>query len=539
MLSEPAVGGESEPAAEPAASLDGGPAAVGTALTVPGRASSTTVGSAGASAAGAASPAVQRQVAVPTSDPIVASAASPSPVAEPGGGSPTEPTGAGPTAGPVTETVDTVEPSVAAADPVPEPEYPPMIQRRIASSPAESADDQAPLSGFAAAITALQQEPDDVPSAAGDPPAPPTGDGAAGGAGGPDLVVARQVAEPSATGLPRAVADVPLVTAPLRARGTATPASAPTDLVVARRIAPDSSGSLPAADVRLPVPNPRRVLQRRLLADQPAPIGLPAPVPQATAAADVPQVQRIRYEDAHPAGRASMAAASAADLPPARGTTTSVVAQPAPSAGFSPPIDGSSPPVAFRAAVPSAEPAPPPAVQRLSVPDPARRWAAVTAAAGNPTPFTPSAEPVRPLPIEDAPHEPFVQRSTDPRASSTPTLTTFGASGLSPTAATSSRTVGLAEMFALAAEDTDGPAVQRSATGTTPAATEVQLAPADAPATSSAAPAASGAGAPGGAPGANDIEEMARRLYEPLSARLRAEFWQDRERAGLLTDLRP
>jgi hypothetical protein len=31
---------------------------------------------------------------------------------------------------------------------------------------------------------------------------------------------------------------------------------------------------------------------------------------------------------------------------------------------------------------------------------------------------------------------------------------------------------------------------------------------------------------------------MARRLFEPLSARLRAELWLDRERAGLVTDAR-
>jgi hypothetical protein len=30
---------------------------------------------------------------------------------------------------------------------------------------------------------------------------------------------------------------------------------------------------------------------------------------------------------------------------------------------------------------------------------------------------------------------------------------------------------------------------------------------------------------------------MARRLYEPLSARLRAEFWLDRERAGVMSDV--
>jgi hypothetical protein len=51
-------------------------------------------------------------------------------------------------------------------------------------------------------------------------------------------------------------------------------------------------------------------------------------------------------------------------------------------------------------------------------------------------------------------------------------------------------------------------------------------------------PAPSGAPA-GGAPAGTDLDEMARRLFEPLSARLRAEFWLDRERAGLMTDARP
>jgi hypothetical protein len=33
-----------------------------------------------------------------------------------------------------------------------------------------------------------------------------------------------------------------------------------------------------------------------------------------------------------------------------------------------------------------------------------------------------------------------------------------------------------------------------------------------------------------------DLDELARRLYEPLTARLRAELWLDRERAGVMTD---
>ena len=46
-----------------------------------------------------------------------------------------------------------------------------------------------------------------------------------------------------------------------------------------------------------------------------------------------------------------------------------------------------------------------------------------------------------------------------------------------------------------------------------------------------AAAAGAAAGAIPGAAGA-DLDEMARRLFDPLSARLRAELWLDRERAG-------
>ena len=47
--------------------------------------------------------------------------------------------------------------------------------------------------------------------------------------------------------------------------------------------------------------------------------------------------------------------------------------------------------------------------------------------------------------------------------------------------------------------------------------------------TPSAPPAAAGAKPP-------DLDELARRLYEPLTARLRAELWLDRERAGVMSD---
>jgi hypothetical protein len=75
--------------------------------------------------------------------------------------------------------------------------------------------------------------------------------------------------------------------------------------------------------------------------------------------------------------------------------------------------------------------------------------------------------------------------------------------------------------------------------------TSVQLQSADSAAapsepageTAPSAPASSVAPAPAAAgTQATDLDEMARRLYEPLSARLRAELWLDRERAGVMSD---
>jgi hypothetical protein len=112
-----------------------------------------------------------------------------------------------------------------------------------------------------------------------------------------------------------------------------------------------------------------------------------------------------------------------------------------------------------------------------------------------------------------------------------------------PAVAVSSRTVGLAELFAMASATGAGEeVVQRhaveSATPNGDLPVQAAAASADpAAAPAPAAPAPAGA-APGGPSGA-ELEEMARRLYEPLSSRLRAELWQDRERSGLLTDLRP
>jgi hypothetical protein len=82
--------------------------------------------------------------------------------------------------------------------------------------------------------------------------------------------------------------------------------------------------------------------------------------------------------------------------------------------------------------------------------------------------------------------------------------------------------------------------VQREVDTTTPAATDLAVDAAPAPISVAAptSPAPSAATTAGPAAGV-DLEEMARRLFDPLSARLRAELWLDRERAGLVTDLRP
>jgi hypothetical protein len=57
-----------------------------------------------------------------------------------------------------------------------------------------------------------------------------------------------------------------------------------------------------------------------------------------------------------------------------------------------------------------------------------------------------------------------------------------------------------------------------------------------APAPAAAVQAAPVQAAPAKAVSAAEVEELAKRLYEPLTAKLRAELWLDRERAGRVTD---
>ncbi len=65
---------------------------------------------------------------------------------------------------------------------------------------------------------------------------------------------------------------------------------------------------------------------------------------------------------------------------------------------------------------------------------------------------------------------------------------------------------------------------------------EAAPAPAAAVPAVQAAPAQAAPAAPTKAVSAAEVEELAKRLYEPLTAKLRAELWLDRERAGRVTD---
>ncbi|WP_157979816.1 hypothetical protein [Kribbella monticola] len=97
------------------------------------------------------------------------------------------------------------------------------------------------------------------------------------------------------------------------------------------------------------------------------------------------------------------------------------------------------------------------------------------------------------------------------------------------------RSVSLQQMFSGAASTQEQPteqyAVQRDeapAAEPTAAQTVVQTAP--------TAQAQAQAPAGGKSVSAAEVEELAKRLYEPLTAKLKAELWLDRERAGRVTD---
>ncbi|HET6295965.1 MAG TPA: hypothetical protein VFG33_21460 [Kribbella sp.] len=99
------------------------------------------------------------------------------------------------------------------------------------------------------------------------------------------------------------------------------------------------------------------------------------------------------------------------------------------------------------------------------------------------------------------------------------------------------RAVSLQQMFSAHAS---APVVQReeAAADEDPPTSAPAPVQAPEPAPAPAAGAAPGAAAVGAAKAvsAAEVEELAKRLYEPLTAKLRAELWLDRERSGRVAD---
>jgi hypothetical protein len=96
-----------------------------------------------------------------------------------------------------------------------------------------------------------------------------------------------------------------------------------------------------------------------------------------------------------------------------------------------------------------------------------------------------------------------------------------------------------ASMFASARDTESGSAAEDGSTSVQLQSAGESAPPASEPAAdTSSAPPLSSSAPPPAAPGASstNLDELARRLYEPLSARLRAELWLDRERAGVMSN---
>lgn len=283
--------------------------------------------------------------------------------------------------------------------------------------------------------------------------------------------------------------EVVPVPAPLqRSTGSGQPAAQPR---AGGRVAVPPTGELLPPHQAVPPPALQRAARSAGPVTDPPPVAPlaetagepePAPAPGEPPACEVVATERF-VEPAAPAPPAPPAGPSLA-LPPAAGTVQRLgvggIAAAAPAAG----------PVPTTVAVtPGARPMPPTRiVQRQTQP------------VGTPPHVAPANRPLAPLPGVSF-------------------ATMFAAADAAPGDG-GSTTVQLAAVEGTPSA-ADAPPVAATVTGE-------PLAALPAPGPPPAAP-----------PAAADLDEMARRLFEPLSARLRAELWLDRERAGLMTDIRP
>ena len=382
-------------------------------------------------------------------------------------------------------------------------------------------------------VSASQQQPDSTPTTATAPQVshhdigsedvyePPSLSTAQPGAPDPglprvaEIAVARSLDDSANPVVQRHDAAPPTASQPVpRAELPLVPVVPP---MVALPEAPESIATQPSAVASEPLPSAPSV--QRYAAEQSSveiPPAIPAPPP-------ITNLSRIEADAPVPA---------APPRPPARELESSSGSRPSAqstsaSATVSPPQDIPMPVVQ-----PIAADAPPSQPAQAMSP---------TVAASSPAQINPPRGRLVLLPP--------VQRTTEdgrvnpPRESHGPVI------------AESSRTMSLQRMFeytARPAEPQPGhgpsdasaePSASRSITFDPPVLQREAETP-DAPAepggatpTTGAQPTPGGAAPGGGAAPTTDVQELVNRLYDPLAARLRAELWLDRERAGVLMNL--
>ena len=498
---------------------------------------------------------------------------------------------------PASEPAPDADPPARRPDSDPAPPVPGTID------PGESA----PLSGFAAAITALTStEPEPVVPQDGAPPLPvlqrdtTVGSSSTAAALHPTTSATSPsttiTAEPS--GVPTQPTTAVPSESPVRLGASRSselpnlPVGLPPSPGVARVAVRCPGGPPAAADVpassplltgrpplvaapaRPATPAPQRVQPVQFL-----PAGPPPPVPdrnRAGSAAPRTVLQRLSpFHRAAPASAPGPILASTTTRPLGASGSSATEAPRAAIRDAVPIEDGgfessTTPPRATLAAPPAVGLAPPPELPPAPVDGPVDEpmgWTEVVLpepwAQSDETPATssyPTSPAVQRLPSSTSRpartgHPPSTGRPGARRTRAvggTSALPVVVAGSVQRTGAASSSSgadgagLSFSSMFASsAASDSAEPAVTPAPTTPIPVQRAVTIdevpsptpapSPGPTPAGGSDAPAPPAGGAAGGSaiPSGAQLDELARRLYEPLTARLREELWLDRERAGL------
>jgi hypothetical protein len=389
----------------------------------------------------------------------------------------------------------------------------------------------------------------------------------------PPATIAVELPRPPLIGLHRATAPpsspAPITAAPTAlpstVQRTAAPASAPTPAsITAAPTSPPVTLQRTTAPASTPTPAPVTAAPASLpvtLQRTAAPASAPTPAPVTAAPASLPVAHQRMAAPASASTPAAPVTAAPASLPVALQRAAAPASTPSPpqAAAWLPDLPAPSPPAitdqhgvaaAHRPATPPVTPptnrptvaharltSTAPLVQALrslppaALPSATAEWAPTAAAPAStasgperpgwqPSPTTGDAPSGRGLPSLASLQRDVVLRPGPAPAVDLPLPLRATAAGSSEPRA--DRVVTLALQRAI-----EEPA------HAVPPVTAVQQQAAE-----PAAPAEAGPSGPGGPPPGGEIEELARRLYEHIGTRLRAELLVERERAGMVTDLR-